>query len=145
MRSSRTSSSAAGGTAPARSVPQFECFEVVIPEHATALDAGVPERTVRSWRERFRARSSELSRVLGALAIEWGGRSPLRTRNASRPGGWAIDAMSLVWHGATRRPSADVPPPWRLANVIVGGELIATRVSLPFPVITRLIARSRAP
>lgn len=123
----------------------LEHYEVVIPEDATALYAGVPERTVRSWRQRFRARSSELSAVLGALAIEWGGRSPLRTRNASRPGGCAIDAMGLVWHAATRRPSADVPPPWRLANVIVGGELIATRVSLPFPVITRLIARSRAP
>ena len=123
----------------------LERFEVVIPEGATALYAGVPERTVRSWRQRFRARSSELSGVLRALAIDWGGQGLRRTPNASRPGGWAIDAMALVWQAAQRRLSADVPPPWRLANVIVGGELIATRVSLPFPVITRLIARSRAP
>ena len=123
----------------------LERFEVVIPEGAAALHAGVPERTVRSWRQRFRARSSEHSGVLWALAIEWGGRNPLRTRNASRPGGGAIDAMALVWQAAMRRPSANVPPPWRLANVIVGGELIATRVSLPFPIITRLIGRSRAP
>ena len=123
----------------------LERFEVEIPTDAAALYAGVPERTVRSWRQRFLERASELSALLNAMAIEWGGRNSLRSRNASRPGGRAIDAMALAWRAAQRRPSADVPPPWRLANVIVGGELIATRVSLPFPIITRLIARSRAP
>ena len=123
----------------------LERFEVEIPTDAAALYAGVPERTVRSWRQRFLERASELSALLNAMAIEWGGWNSLRSRNASRPGGRAIDAMALAWRAAQRRPSADVPPPWRLANVIVGGELIATRVSLPFPIITRLIARSRAP
>jgi hypothetical protein len=123
----------------------LERFAVQIPGHAAALYAGVPERTVRSWRQRFSERASELSVLLRAMALEWGGQSPLRMRHASRPGGRATDAMALVWHAAQRRPSADVPPPWRLANVIVGGELIANRVSLPFPIVTRRIARSRAP
>lgn len=124
----------------------LERFDVEVPAAAAALYAGVPERTVRSWRQRFRERSSELSAVLRGLEIEWGGHhDPGRTPNASRAGGWAIDAMVLVWRAARRRPSANVPPPWRLANVIVGGELISTRVSLPFPVVTRLIGRSRAP
>ena len=123
----------------------LERFEVEIPTDAAALYAGVPERTVRSWRQRFGERAGELSALLNAMAIEWTEPSSPRSCNAARPGGRAIDAMALAWRAAQRRPTADVPPPWRLANVIVNGELIATRVSLPFPIITRLIGRSRAP
>ncbi|MGH9106114.1 MAG: hypothetical protein ACRDZX_09800 [Acidimicrobiales bacterium] len=81
---------------------------------------------MRSWRQRFKERAGELSQLLGAITIECGGDVPLSTHNGSRPGGRAIDAMALAWRAARARPTANVPPPWRLANVMVGGELIAT-------------------
>jgi len=53
--------------------------------------------------------------------------------------------MGLAWFAARRGPTSDVPPAWRLANVIVGSQLIATRIDLPWPIVPALIGRARVP
>jgi len=104
----------------------------------------VPERTVRSWRQRFAARAEELWQRLGAVSVGWGGDVP-RAAVGAGVGGHAVAAIATVWRAAQRRPGADTPAAWRLANVIVGGQLISTRVNLPWPIRPELIGSSRGP
>ncbi|MHB8341544.1 MAG: DUF6431 domain-containing protein [Mycobacteriales bacterium] len=118
---------------------------VELPDQAAGLYRGVPERTVRSWRQRFALRADELWLRFEALAARWGEDLPWSTPHASTPSGRAIDAMGLAWRAARRRPTSDVPPAWRLANVIVGSQLISTRIDLPWPIVPALIGRARAP
>lgn len=118
---------------------------VELPAHAEALYAGVPARTVRSWRQRFAGRAEQLWGRLGAVSVGWGGRDGLADAPSSTPVGAAVGAIGAVWRAARRRPDADVPPPWRLANVIVGGRLMSTRVDLPWPIDPAWIGRARGP
>ena len=103
------STSMARGTAPLGRRGGARALRGREPAEGAALNAGVPEPRVGSWHQRFPERASELSALPKAMAIKWGARSARRSRNAARPGGWAIHARALTWR-AGRRPTADVPP-----------------------------------
>lgn len=118
---------------------------VDLPAGAAGLYAGVPERTVRSWRQRFAARGEQLWWRFAALNVIWGGEVPLDSSRDPTKVGHALGAIGAVWTTARRRPGSDVPPAWRLANVIFGSQLISTRMDLPWPVVTGAIGRSRGP
>ncbi len=113
-----------------------------VTSEAAALYDGVAARTVRSWCQRFAERADELTARFAALCVQWRGELP---RDASTPVTRAITSIGAVWHASRRRPDHDVPPPWRLANVIVGGQLISTRVDLPWPVVAARIGRAKGP
>jgi hypothetical protein len=49
---------------------------VDLPAGAERLYAAVPKRTVRSWRQRFEARSEELSSRFAALTASFGSSGP---------------------------------------------------------------------
>ena len=118
---------------------------VSVPPGVEGLYAGVPERTVRSWRQRFAERASELTQRFEALCREWRGELPFPPTRHATPTHHALASIALVWRAARRRPDSDVPPAWRLANVIVGSQLLGTRVDLPWPIKASLIGRSRSP
>jgi len=119
---------------------------IEIPRATTALYAGVPQRTVRSWRQRFAERAEQLGVRLDALCVQWGEALPLRDEvpapSAARR---AVLAMGRCWQAARRRCPGEIPPAWSLANVVVGGQLISTRVDLPWPIVPGLIGRSGGP
>lgn len=109
----------------------------------TDLYGGVPTRTVRSWRQRFSERANDLTIRFEALRAEWGtGGIP---RYEPTPVAAAITSIGLLWQATQRRPASDVLPPWRLANVVVGGQLLGTRVDLPWPIVPTRIGRAHGP
>lgn len=114
-------------------------------ERATGLYAGVPARTVRSWVQRFAERAEQLWGLLAAVSVSWGGDDGIGEAAAPSPAGYALGAIAALWRGARRRPEADVPPAWRLANVMVGGRLMSTRVDLPWPIDPAWIGWARGP
>ncbi len=115
---------------------------VGLPEGSASLYQGVPERTVRSWRQRFSERAEALSVLFEALAAERGASPP--AHGAEPPARQAMVAIGRFWQ-AVRRRAAEVPPAWALANAVVGGSLLARRVDLPTPGTPHVICRSRAP
>jgi hypothetical protein len=120
-------------------------LDVALPKRAESLYAGVSERTVRSWRQRFAERADDLQLRLDAVALTWRGNLDLPVRDGPTSSHRAVAAMGRVWRAATRRPWAEVPAAWPLANVIVGSQLLYTRVDLPWPIRPSSIGRSRAP
>lgn len=89
------------------------------------LYAGVPARTVASWRHRFADRAELLVAGLMAVATTWAGEAP-RLALPSTPTVLAAAAVGAAWWAASRRGPQRVPGPWRLASVITGGELLTT-------------------
>lgn len=118
---------------------------VELPACAAELYRCVPERTVRSWRQRFGERAGELRQRLEALCVEWRGDLPWPPPWSWAPAEGAVRAMGLVWRAARKRRSVDGPTAWPLANVIVGGGLLETRVDLPWPIVPTSIGRFRPP
>jgi hypothetical protein len=118
---------------------------VVMPPGAEELYVGVLERTVRSWRQRFAERAPELVQRFEALCLEWRGPFPFPAPRYATPTHHALASIGLVWRAACRRPGSDVPPAWRLANVITANLLLATRVDLPWPIKPSMIGRSPSP
>jgi hypothetical protein len=110
-------------------------------ESAAALYLDVPERTVRSWRRRFAERADELTQRLSALCVEWGGLVP---RYPPAPVARALTAIAALDQQARRLPG-ERPPPWRLANIVVGSQLLSSRVNVPCSTGRSSIGRSRAP
>ena len=115
---------------------------VGLPEGSASLYQGVPERTVRSWRQRFSERAEALSVLFEALAAERGASPP--AHGAKSPTRQAVLAIGRFWQ-AVRRHVGDVPPAWALANAVVGASLLAARVDLPRRGTPHLICRSRVP
>lgn len=109
------------------------------------LSAKVPARTVRSWQERFAERAPEFALHFAALCVEWGGFLSFPPPCHPTPTHHALDSIGQVWRALNRRPDSDLPPAWRLANVIIGSQLLSTRVDLPWPIKSTMIGRSRAP
>jgi hypothetical protein len=118
-----------------------------LPAGAERLYAAVPRRTVRSWRQRFEARSEELSSRFVALTAGFGSSGPpLWGPLPAAMSAHCATVIAAMWTAAaTRRGPAAIPAPWRLANLVVGGQLLATRVSLPWPIHGPAIGRSRGP
>ena len=117
-----------------------------VPQGAEGLYAGVPERTVRSFRQRFAERADDLALRFDALSVEWGGSTALGSPEPSAPAPRrAVLAMGRLWQAARRRCPGEVPPAWPLANVVVASQLIGTRVDLPWPVAPHTLGRSRGP
>jgi hypothetical protein len=94
-----------------------------------ASSEGVPYTTVRSWRRRFAERAGMLARGFLAAAVALGdlvGRLP-----AGGEVTVAIVAMRAAAAAARRRLSAPGGH-WRIANRIVGGQLLASNSNLPW-------------
>ena len=90
----------------------------------------VPGRTVRSWKARFADRAPLLAVGLASLVVHWGG--PVFSPD-SDPVVWAGTALGATWWTSVdRHPRRPVLPPWRFASWITGGELMSTRVDLPW-------------
>ena len=118
---------------------------VELPADASELYRSVPQRTVRSWHERFSERAEELWARLEALTIEWGGRLPFPPEHADSSSAWAIQAMGYLWRAAQDRWGLDLPTAWSLANVVFGSGLLATRVDLPWPIQRSRVGRFEPP
>jgi len=96
----------------------------------SALLAGVPARTVRSWRARFTAISMPLAIGFSALAAGRGWQ-PVDLPRAT-PAHTAMAAIGAAWHTTlTRDPASPLRGPWRFANAMCGGALMAIRMSVP--------------
>lgn len=94
-------------------------------EGASDLYAGVPDRTVRSWRHRFAEQAEELSARFVALTASWGIVDHRSMRGS--PSARATAAIAQMWSQACRRLGRHaIPPAWPLANLIVGGQLLGT-------------------
>jgi len=64
---------------------------------------------------------------------------------AATPPRAAVEVIGAIWVVASRRRPLHVPPAWRLANVILGSQLLSTRVDLPWPIMPAMIGHSRSP
>jgi hypothetical protein len=113
-----------------------------VPVGAAQLYESVPERTVRSWRQRFAERADELTRQFAALCVVWGDVPP---RCEDPPATAAIQMIGATWRAVRRRRGHAIPPAWPLANVILGSQLLGTRVDLPGTATPERTGRSRAP
>lgn len=97
---------------------------------AAALLATVPARTVRSWRARFTVISMPLALGFSALAAERGWQ-PADLPGVT-PAHTAMAAIGAAWHTTlTRYPASPLRGPWRFANAMCGGALMAIRMSVP--------------
>jgi len=97
-----------------------------------ALLAAVPARTARSWRARFAVISVPLAIGFSALAAErsW---QPANLPYVT-PAHTAMAAIGAAWHTTlTRYPASPLRGPWRFANAMCGGALMAIRMSVPQP------------
>ena len=113
-----------------------------VPVGAGRFYDGVPGRTVRSWHQRFAERADVLAGRFAAVCVEWGDLAP---RPADRTVGVAIEMIGVPWRAASRRRPGPMPPAWFMANVVVGGELLGTRVNLPGPAAPKLVGHARVP
>ena len=97
---------------------------------ARRLYAGVPARTVRSWRARFCSHAAILTSAFAALTVTLGSHDPRLPldRGATT---MAIAATGAVWLAASHRRPGQIPTPWRLVSIITGGTLLAPRVDMP--------------
>jgi len=90
----------------------------------TALLAGVPARTVRSWRARFTVISMPLAIGFSALAAGRGWQPA--DLPCATPAHTAMAAIGAAWHTTlTRDPASPLRGPWRFANAMCGGALMA--------------------
>lgn len=108
------------------------------------LYAGVPARTLRSWRHRFAGRAELLTAGLIAVATAWAGEAP-RLALPATPAAVATAAVGAAWWAAGRRWPKRVPGPWRLASVLTSAEMLTTRVNLPWAGLRGVPRPARAP
>jgi hypothetical protein len=113
-------------------------------ERACWLFAGVPARTVRSWRARFAAQGHQLWAGFSALAADRGWQ-PVNLP-AGTPVQSAVAAIGAAWHTTlTRCPAWPPRGPWRFANAMTGAALLAIRMGVPPARNPRCRGRSRSP
>jgi len=113
-----------------------------VPPSCTSL---CPTGPCGSWRRRFADRAAELTARFEALTASWG---TLDWPDRASPSSLSMTASAIaqMWVAAGRRYGRDaIPPAWPLANLITGGQLLGTRVDLPWPIQPNTIGRSRGP
>ena len=94
---------------------------------AAALD--VPHTTVRGWGRRFGLRAPIIAAAFGALAVSLGAGAPTLSGDPSRA---AVEAVGAAWSAARRVLGDRLPPPWRFASAVSGGELLGTTTHPPW-------------
>jgi hypothetical protein len=96
----------------------------------TALLAAEPARAVRSWRARFTVISMPLAIGFSALAAGRGWQPA--DLPCVAPAHTAMAAIGAAWDTTlTRYPASPLRGPWRFANAMCGGALMAIRMSVP--------------
>lgn len=109
-----------------------------------AFVVAVPARTVRSWRARFAVISTPLAIGFSALAAGRGWRPA--DLPCATPAHTAMAAIGAAWYTAlTRWPASPLRGPWRFANAMCGGALMAIRMSVPLAPRPGHRGRSRPP
>src|SRR5207237_52604 len=95
---------------------------------------GVPASTRRSWGACFSERSVPLTACLRALIVTYEGQVPRFLDQATGPPERvAAVCLGAAWDAARRRcarAGMAIVAPWRFANLICGGALLATCVVL---------------
>jgi Domain of unknown function (DUF6431) len=93
----------------------------------------IPRSTARSWLRRFRRHEPVLRTGLAATYVALAGTYPPVVAGSTE----TVALIGACWHAAAlklARRGLEGPPPWRLANVITGSTLIATRVTETWPI-----------
>lgn len=96
-----------------------------------ATPCRVPASTQRSWQRRFAGRAEKLAAGFVAFATTYDHEPP--DVPTSPPPLRAVAALGAAWDGSRRRyaeAGCGIVSPWRFANLIVGGALMATRVNV---------------
>ena len=94
---------------------------------ATQLD--VPHSTVRTWWQRFRARSPTTLAHCSALAVALNGTAVMLATDGERA---ALDALQLAWQRAQIRLGDAVGELWPFWSRITGGEALGTNTTSPW-------------
>jgi hypothetical protein len=94
---------------------------------ATQLD--VPHSTVRTWWQRFRARSPTTLAQCSALAVALDGTAVMLVTNGERA---ALDALQVAWQRAQIRFGDAVGEVWRFWSRISGGEALGANTTSPW-------------
>jgi hypothetical protein len=91
----------------------------------------VPHTTLRSWLERFRARSPMLLAQCSALAVALDGSAVNVSAGAARER-IALDVLSVVWQRAVARFGERIGSPWSFWSRISGGQALGTHTTSPW-------------
>lgn len=94
-----------------------------------AARVGVPHTTVRDWRRRFRARAQLLVAGFVAATVAVSGTGLWLAGDDETAAIAAIDGFGAA---ARRRWPGRVGSRWRLANVIIGGQVLSTNTDPPW-------------
>jgi hypothetical protein len=94
-----------------------------------AAQLDVPDSTVRTWWQRFRARSPTTLAHCSALAVVLDGTAVVLTTDAERG---ALDGLLVAWQRAQIRSGGAVGELWRFWSRISGGEALGTKTTSPW-------------
>jgi hypothetical protein len=100
------------------------------PVRQIAQATGVPARTVRDVRRRYRDHAPDLARRLLALSVALGGQPSLVVDIPVEPERRAAFGLGAAWTAA-RRQGAPGATPWRWLATISGGRVLGTNTRLP--------------
>jgi len=85
--------------------------------------------TVRDWRRRFARRVGLLAVGFSRFCVAVDGLAPRLSGHAEAV---AVAAIRAAWWAARRRFGEGVGSLWRLANAVVGGQLLTTNMDPPW-------------
>ena len=91
----------------------------------------VPHTTLRSWLERFRARSAMLLARCTALAVALDGTAVDVNAGVARERA-ALDGLGVAWQRAVNRFGERLGSPWSFWSRISGGQALGTHTSSPW-------------
>jgi hypothetical protein len=91
----------------------------------------VPHTTVRSWLERFCARSPMLLARCTALAVALDGTAVNVTAGAANER-TALDVLNVVWQRGVARFGKRIGSPWSFWSRISGGQALGTHTTSPW-------------
>jgi hypothetical protein len=94
---------------------------------AAGLD--LAHTTVRDWRRRFARRAGMLAVGFSRFCVAVGDVAPRLSGGVEAV---AVAAVTAAWVAARRRFGAGVGSVWRLANAVVGGQLLSPNMDPPW-------------